>query len=59
MINELSKIMADIAAEIEAKRAYRRALKQVRAVRRAGASTAEIPRLGERGVSGRGRLRVA
>jgi hypothetical protein len=42
MINELTKIMADIAAEIEEKKAYRRALKTVRAMRRAGKSTAEI-----------------
>ena len=42
MINELQSIMADIAAEIGAKKAYRRALKTVRAMRKAGASTAEI-----------------
>jgi hypothetical protein len=40
--NELPKIMADIAAEIEAKKSYRRALKTVRAMRKAGKSTAEI-----------------
>jgi hypothetical protein len=34
MHNELPKIMADIAAEIEAKKAYRKALKQVRAMRK-------------------------
>ena len=42
MYNELPKIMADIAAEIEAKKSYRRALKTVRAMRKAGKSTAEI-----------------
>jgi len=35
MHNELPKIMADIAAEIEAKKAYRKALKAVREMRRA------------------------
>ena len=42
MTNELQSIMADIAAEIEAKKAMRKALKTVRAMRRAGKSTAEI-----------------
>jgi hypothetical protein len=42
MTNELPKIMADIAAEIEAKKAYRRALKTVRAMRKAGKSAREI-----------------
>ena len=42
MTNELPKIMAEIAAEIEAKKAYRKALKTVRAMRRAGKSTSEI-----------------
>jgi hypothetical protein len=40
--SELSKIMADIAAEIEAKKAYRKALKTVRAMRKAGKSAREI-----------------
>jgi hypothetical protein len=34
--------MAEIAAEIEAKKAMRKALKTVRAMRKAGASTTEI-----------------
>ena len=34
--------MADIAPEIEAKKAYPKALKTVRAMRKAGKSTAEI-----------------
>ena len=42
MITELQKIMADIAAEIESKKAYRKALRTVRAMRKAGKSTAEI-----------------
>jgi hypothetical protein len=42
MHNKLPKIMADIAAEIEAKKAFRRALKQVKAMRKAGKSTKEI-----------------
>ena len=42
MHNELPKIMADIAAEIEAKKAYRKALRTVRAMRRAGKSAREI-----------------
>jgi len=42
MTNELPKIMADIAAEIEAKKAFRKALKTVRAMRKAGKATAEI-----------------
>jgi hypothetical protein len=42
MTNELPKILADIAAEIEAKRAYRVALAKVRRMRRAGKTTAEI-----------------
>jgi hypothetical protein len=42
MTNDLPKIMAEIAAEIEAKKAYRKALKTVRAMRKAGKSTAEI-----------------
>ena len=42
MHNELPKIMADIAAEIEAKKAYRKALRTVRAMRKAGKSIAEI-----------------
>jgi hypothetical protein len=54
MTNEPPKIMADIAAEIEAKKAYRKALNKVRAMRKAGKSTAEIPRMGEGGI-GEGR----
>jgi hypothetical protein len=42
MHNEPPKIMADIAAEIEAKKAYRRALKTVKAMRKAGKSAREI-----------------
>ena len=42
MHNELTKIMADIAAEIEAKKAYCKALKTVKAMRKAGKSTKEI-----------------
>jgi len=42
MHNELPQIMANIAAEIEAKKAMRKALKTVKAMRRAGKSTAEI-----------------
>ena len=42
MTNELPKIMADIATEIEAKKAYRRALKTVKAMRKAGKSAREI-----------------
>jgi len=42
MTNELPQIVADIAAEIDEKKAYRKALKTVRAMRRAGKSTAEI-----------------
>jgi hypothetical protein len=44
MHNELPKIMADIAAEIEAKKAYRRSLKTVRRMRAAGKTIAEILR---------------
>ena len=42
MTNELPKIMAEIATEIEAKKAHRKALKTVRRMRPAGKSTAEI-----------------
>jgi hypothetical protein len=42
MLNELQSIMADIAAEIEPKNAYRKALKTVRAMRKAGKSAREI-----------------
>jgi hypothetical protein len=42
MHNELPKIMADIAGEIEAKKAYSKALKTVQAMRKARKSTAEI-----------------
>jgi hypothetical protein len=42
MISELQSIMADIAAEIEVKKAYRKAIKTVQAMRKAGKSTAEI-----------------
>jgi hypothetical protein len=42
MTNELPKILAEIATEIEAKKAHRKALKTVRAMRRAGNTTAEI-----------------
>ena len=42
MHNELQKIMAEIAAEIEAKRAMRKAIKTVKAMRKAGKSAREI-----------------
>jgi len=42
MINELRSVMADIAVEIESKKAYRKALKTVRAMRKAGKSNKEI-----------------
>jgi hypothetical protein len=42
MHNELQKIMAEIAAKIEAKRAMRKAIKTVKAMRKAGKSAREI-----------------
>jgi hypothetical protein len=48
--NEFPKIMADIAAEIEAKKAYRKALKTVRAMRKAGKERRGDLQMGERGM---------